>query len=100
MTCAATCQLRSVPLQPWMADREYIVRVPELVGIVALDDPHDLVHDIRRAAPAMRVPEHRVRTPPALVRAAARRDQVDAARSMMLPPDVEVLVVIDRIAIR
>src|SRR6476661_2701798 len=83
-----------------MTDRENVIGIPELIGIVSIDDPCDLISDVGRAAPAMREPVDGMRAPVASVRAAPRGDQVDAAGSMMLSPDVQVLLVIDGLTIR
>jgi hypothetical protein len=83
-----------------MTDREYIVRVPELVRSIAVDYPRHLIGDIGRTASAMRVPIDRMRTPRAPIWAAPRRDEIDAARSMMLAPDVEIFLMVNRFAIR
>ncbi len=89
-----------VPLQPRVADGEHIVRIPELVRVIPLHDPGHFRRDILRTTAPVGVTIHGVRAPGASIRAAARRDEIDAARSVMRSPRVEILLMIDGSAVR
>ena len=51
---AAALELGGVAREPGMADGEHVVGVPDLVGIVALDDPLHFIGHVGRAAPPVR----------------------------------------------
>jgi hypothetical protein len=53
-------------------NREDVVRVPQALGVIAIDDRLDFVGDVADRAAAMRFAEHRSAAPRAGVRTAAR----------------------------
>ena len=58
----------------------------------------DLGGAIHEIAATVRIAEHRVRTPFALVGAAARRNQVHAAHAVVRAPDLDILLLVDPLA--
>src|SRR6266571_5100308 len=92
-------ELRRVLEQPLVIDREHVIGVPEQVRRVGRHDVLDLVDDVVWRASTMRVAEHGVAAPGAGEWAAARRDQRDGTPTVVLAPDVDVLVLINRGAV-
>jgi hypothetical protein len=83
-----------------VTDGEDVVRVPQLVRIIPFHYPGYFRSDILGTTAAMGITIHGVRAPRAAIRAAARRDEIDAARTVMLFPCVEIFLVIDGATVR
>src|SRR6185295_13466820 len=96
---AAPLQLAGVVEEPAVVDGEDVVGVPDLVRPVAVADVLDLVGHVEPAPPPVAEAEDGVRAPAALVGTAAGGDQVDAAHAVMPAPDLDVALLIDRLAI-
>ena len=87
-------------IQPAVMDGEHVVRDPQLLRLVAVEDPLHFVHHGRRGPAPVRLAEGRMAAPAAMIRAAARRDHRDRSRAVMLAPDAQVSVDIDALAVR
>ena len=87
-------------IQPAVMDREHVVREPQLLGLVAVEDPFHFVRHADRATAPVRLPERGMAAPAAVIRAAARRDHRDRSRAVMFAPDAQIPVDIDAFAIR
>src|SRR2546428_4253485 len=83
-----------------MMDGEDVVGHPGHVGLIAIDEPLELIHDRAWLPAAVRLAEDFVAAPAAMVGAAARRDQRDRAHAVMLAPDLNIAGDIDGLAQR
>src|SRR5262245_43224139 len=79
---------------------EDVVGHPEHLRGVAVEDPLDFIDNGTDRAPAVRLSKGRVAAPGAVVWTSARGNHRYRARSMPLPPDLQVARHVDMLAIR
>ena len=96
---AAPLELARVRDRPRAMDREHVVRVPQALRVIALDDRLDFVGDIADRTAAMRFAEDGSAAPGAGVRATARGDERHRAAAVAIAPRAEIPREIDRLAI-
>src|SRR5689334_19454988 len=82
-----------------MVNREDIVRHPEHLGLIALEQALDFVHHRLRRAPAMSSPIDRVTAPVASVRTSTSRYDGNRAFSVMSTPGLQIFRHVDPLAI-
>ncbi len=97
---SAAPHLRGELVQPAVVDGEHIVGEPQLLGMVAIEDPLDLIHYRERGPAPVRLPKCGMAAPAAMIGAAARRNDGYRSGAVVFAPDAQVLVDIDAFAVR
>ena len=80
-------------------NREYVVRVPDLIWAVPFDQHLELRRDVRGRAPAVAVAVDGVAAPLAMKRAAARADERHGPHAVVRAPHADVAVDVDGVPI-
>ena len=96
----ARLQLPGVLKQPCGVDGKDIVRHPEHVGPVPIEDPLHFIGYGAGGPPPMGVAVGGVAAPAAMIRAPAGGDHRHGAHAVMLAPDLHIVLDIDALAIR
>src|SRR6202042_698786 len=81
-------------------NRKDIIRHPCHVGLILLHEPFEFVGNGTRISATMRLAEHLMTTPAAVVGTATRGDERHRSLAVVFPPSLDVSRKIDRLPIR